>query len=104
MCLSVFFVHGFLPSSIMSVVLIPIIKNKCGSISSKDNYHPIPLASIVSKLIEIIILNRIEFYLITTDNQFGFKKDHGTDHCIYVLKEILHLYKSLNSCIYISAF
>ena len=74
MCLSGFFVHGFLPSSIMSVVLIPVIKNKCGSISSKDNYRPIALASIISKLIEIVILNRIEMYLIKTDKQFGFKK------------------------------
>ena len=99
MCLSGLFVHGFLPSSLMSVVLIPIIKNKCGSISSKDNYRPIALASIVSKLIEVVILNRIENFLVTSDNQFGFKNGHGTDHCIYVLKEVLNLYRSLNSCL-----
>ena len=99
MCFTGLFVHGFLPSSLMSVVLIPIIKNKCGNISSKDNYRPIALASIISKLVEVIILNRIENVLNTNDNQFGFKKNHGTDHCIYVLKEILNLYKSLNSCL-----
>ena len=60
MCFTGLFVHGFLPSSLMSVVLIPIIKNKCGNISSKDNYRPIALASIISKLVEVIILNRIE--------------------------------------------
>ena len=99
MCFSGLLVHGFLPSSLMSVMLIPIIKNKCGSISSKDNYRPIALASIVSKLIEIVILNRIDKYLITSDNQFGFKKKHGTDQCVYVLKEVLNVYKSLNSCL-----
>ena len=99
MCLSGFFVHGFLPSSFMSVVLIPIIKNKCGSISSKDNYRPIALASIVSKLMEGVIFSRIEKFLITSDNQFGFKKKHGTDQCVYVLKEVLNLYRSLNSCL-----
>ena len=86
MCFTGLFVHGFLPSSLMSVVLIPIIKNKCGSISSKDNYRPIALASIMSKLIETIILNRTENFLTTNANQFGFKKKHGTDQCIYVLK------------------
>ena len=40
-----FFVHGFLPSSLLSVVLVPIIKDKCGKINSKDNYRPIALAS-----------------------------------------------------------
>ena len=52
MCITVFFVHGFLPSSLLSVVLVPIIKDKCSSkINSKDNYIPIALASIVSKKI-----------------------------------------------------
>ena len=45
MCFTGLFVHFFLPSSLMSVVLIPIIKNNCGNISSKDNYRPIALAS-----------------------------------------------------------
>ena len=97
MCFSGLFVHGFLPQSLMSVVLLPIVKNKCESISSKENYRPIALASIMSKLIEIIVLNRIDDNLNTSDNQFGFKKGHGTDQCIYILKEVLNLYKSLNS-------
>ena len=83
----------------MSVVLVPIIKNKCGSINSKENYRPIALASIVSKVLERIILNRIENVLNTNANQFGFKKAHSTDQCIYVLKEVVQLYKSLNTCI-----
>ena len=29
-CITGFFVHGFLPSSLLSVVLVPIIKDKCG--------------------------------------------------------------------------
>ena len=98
MCFSSFFVHGILPDSMMSVVLVPVIKNKCGNINSQDNYRPIALATILSKLIERIILNRIEMFLITNDNQFGFKKDHGTDQCIYILKEVIQLYNSLNTC------
>ncbi|CAL4186449.1 unnamed protein product, partial [Meganyctiphanes norvegica] len=86
LCFSGLLVHGILPDSLMSVVLVPIVKNKCGNINSKDNYRPIALASIVSKLMERIILNRIEHFLTTNANQFGFKKGHGTDQCIYVLK------------------
>ena len=50
---------------------------------------PIALASVFSKMIEVIILARIEIFLDTNPNQFGFKKKHGTDQCIYVLKEII---------------
>ena len=43
----------------LSVVLVPVIKDKAGKISSKDNYRPIALASVFSKTIEVIILGRI---------------------------------------------
>ena len=99
LCFTGLFVHGILPNSLMSVILVPIVKNKCGNINSKDNYRPIALASTVSKLLEKIILNRIEHCLITNANQFGFKKGHGTDQCIYVLKEVIQTYNSLNTCI-----
>ena len=81
----------------MSVVLVPIVKDKTGQISSKDNYRPIALASVMSKLIERIILERIETCLLTSSNQFGFKSNHGTDLCISVLKEIVDIYTKLNS-------
>ena len=52
MCFSSFFVHGFLPNTLMSVILVPVIKNKSGNVSSCDNYRPIALASVLSKLVE----------------------------------------------------
>ena len=64
-CLTSFFVHGFLPESMIHNVLVPVIKSKTGHIMSKDNYRPIALASIVSKVAESIILNRISCYLDT---------------------------------------
>ena len=45
------FIHRFLPGTLLSVVLVPIVKDKTGIISSKDNYRPIALASVLSKLI-----------------------------------------------------
>ena len=43
----------------LSVVLVPVIKDKAGKISSKNTYGPIALASVFSKIIELIILGRI---------------------------------------------
>ena len=54
--MSSFLVHGFLADEIMAVALVPIIKSKSGRIMSKDNYRPIALASIVSKVLEKILL------------------------------------------------
>ena len=100
MCITSFFIHGFLPDSMLSVLIIPVIKDKAGNINSKDNYRPIALASIISKIVEMIMFDRMEAYLLTQPNQFGFKKKHGTDQCIFALKELINKYKSKNSCVY----
>ena len=100
LCFTGFFVHGFMPSSLLKVILVPIIKNKAGNVNAIDNYRPVALSSIVSKVLENIILCRIEHYLVTNANQFGFKRKHGTDLCIYTFKEMVNLYKSLNSCVF----
>ena len=100
MCLSSLFIHGFLPDSMLSVVLVPVIKNKSRRINDSDNYRPIALASIVSKVVEKVILNRISEYLLTTCNQFGFKNKLGTDMCIYALKEILENHRSHNGSMF----
>ena len=54
--------------TLLSVVLVPVIKNKSRRINDSDNYRPIALASIVSKVVEKVILNRISEFLLTTTN------------------------------------
>ena len=100
-CVTSFLVHGYLPESLMSVILVPIIKDKSGKINSKDNYRPIAIASIMSKLLEIILLERLTNHLSTTSHQFGFKSGHSTDACIYVLKEAINSYISQQSSVYL---
>jgi len=55
----------------------------------------------MSKVIETVLLGRISDLLLTRPNQFGFKKKHGTDQCIYVMKEIIDTYKLLNSSVFV---
>ena len=92
-----------LPDSMLAVVLVPIIKDKTGRIDRIDNYRPIALASVVSKVVERILLDRISYFLETWPNQFGFKPNLGTDTCIYVLKEMVDKYKSVYMC-FLDAF
>src|SRR4029434_6577159 len=60
MCLTGIMVDGVLPTSIMSVLLVPVLKNKAGKLNSIDNYRPIALASILSKVFERILLMKLE--------------------------------------------
>ena len=73
-------------------------------IMSKDNYRPNAPASVVSKVAESIIFNRISCYLDTCPNQFGYKRNHGTDQCICVLKEIIDAYRVMNGSVFTCLF
>ena len=45
-------------------------------------------------------MNIIESHLITKDNQFGFKKKHSTDLCIFTVKSVIKYYNLYNSPVY----
>ena len=82
-------------------LIVPIIKDKTGNASSKANYRPIALTSVLSKVFETVLLSKLESVFETSDYQFGFKSHHSTDLCIYTLKEIVEYYKSHSTSVYI---
>ena len=101
MVINCMFHHGYLPDSVMETVIIPIVKSKKGDISSMENYRPIAITTIISKVIELLILDKYSSLFSTHDNQFGFKSNHGTDLCIFALQQVIEYYRSLNRPIYI---
>lgn len=93
--------HGYLPIKLMDTIIVPIVKDMKGELGSKDNYRPIALTTIMSKLFESVILNRYEGLLLSEDSQFGFKKKHSTELCVYTLKQIIEFYRSKGSSVYV---
>ena len=84
----------------MKTIIILLVKNKSGDTSDVNNYRPIALVTVTFKIFEIILLEPIESYLDTTENQVGFKESHSADHCIYMLKHFIQYYRSYNSPVY----
>ena len=80
---------SYLSSKLMDTVIVPIVKDKKGDLRSKNNASPIALITIMSKLFEILILNRYGDLLHSNDNQFGYKKKHATDPL--VMKQIVEV-------------
>ena len=93
--------HCFIPENFQKSVIIPLVKDKTGDITDKNNYHPIALSTMMSKIIEKIFMDRYESLFCTTDNQLGFEKDYSTDMCAYSLKEIVDIYRSQFTPIFI---
>jgi len=86
----------------MFTIIVPIVKDKKGNLTDKDNYRPIAITSVFSKVFELAILYKYEDVLLsTTCNQFGFKKKCSTDLCVFALKQIVEMYISQSSPVYI---
>jgi len=102
MCFSMCLSHGYLPPSMIETIIVPIVKNRCGKLSDSNNYRPIALATIISKVFESVILLKCQQFLNSSDNQFGFKARHSTDLCIYSLKEFIDFYKQRNTTVFVT--
>ena len=87
---------------LIETTVVPIVKNKSGNFSDCNNYRPIALATIVSKIVGSVLLMKCSDYLNSFNNQFGFKSSHSTDLCIYTLKECIVHYKNRGTTIYIT--
>ena len=89
--------HGHMPSDLMKTAIVHILKNRQGDTSDKNNYRPIAIVTAMSKILELCIMKLIETHLVTSDNQFGFKRQHGTDLCIFTVKSVIKYYNIITS-------
>ena len=67
---------GKLPSTLVHVVIIPLLKCKSEDPANVNNYRPIAIATALSRVPEQVLLSRLARYLWTADSQFGFKQEH----------------------------
>ena len=80
--------HGVMPQACIEIILVPIYKNNKSNIHDKNNYRPIALATVISKLFEHFILQQISSFIMTSSNQFGFKRKHSTDQCVFLYNRL----------------
>ena len=92
--------HGHVPTAFMKTSIIPILKNRNGDSSDKNNYRPIAIVTAMSKLFELCLSKLLDTFLVTSDNQFVFKRKHATDLCIYTVKSVTKYYNYFSSPVY----
>jgi hypothetical protein len=80
--LSLSFVNGIVPNQLKIAKVIPVFKS--GDRRLIENYRPISLLYVFSKVFEKILHNRLTSFLninnIISPCQFGFRKSHSTVH------------------------
>ena len=64
--------HGYVPKNFGNGVVVPILKDRLGDVSSLDNYRAITISNIISKVFESCLLDKFGDFLTSHDLQFGF--------------------------------
>ena len=85
-------IHGMSPKDMLKSVMLPIVKNKKVQRNRSDNFRAVCLQSVLCKLLDLIVLNREEQKLITSELQFGFKSKHSTALATSVLLQTVDYY------------
>lgn len=67
--------HYYVPDAFGSGIIVPIVKDKSGDLSSVDNYRPITLSPVISKLFESFILAKYSDCMKSDDLQFWIQKE-----------------------------
>ena len=75
---------GIFPSKLKQAKTIPIYKD--GNEDDPSNYRPISLSSILNRLFEKVMYNRLKSFFnkhnVLYESQYGFRERWSTDHAI----------------------
>ncbi|CAH2104113.1 unnamed protein product [Euphydryas editha] len=92
--------HSYLPSDLMRTIVVPIIKNKTGDVADQCSYRPISLATVIAKVLDSLLDERLGSLLQLHDAQFGFRNHLGTETAILSLKHTVQYYTKRRTPVY----
>ena len=61
--ISAMLIHSCIPKHILTSVMVPIIKNKNKSSTDKNNYRPICISNVFTKIVKKVLYRRMEKYI-----------------------------------------
>ena len=79
--------HGHFPHMLNKAIIISIPKDLKGDICDSANYRGIALTSCLTKLLEIVLIDKARMNISTSHLQFAYKAKYSTSMCTLILKE-----------------
>ena len=90
-------IHGIAPSDFLVGTMIPIVKDHRKSCKKFDNYRTLTLGTVMSKIFDILILEKHNSHFNTSELAFGFKQKSSTVMSTFMVNEIISHYLSNGS-------
>ena len=84
-----FLIHGHVTLFLLLATLVPIIKDKLGSINSSKNYRSIAMSSLILKLLDWVILLLFGDSLGVDQLQFAYQPGASTTMCTWTAVETI---------------
>ena len=94
--------HGTTSQLINKAIIKPIPKDKQKPLSDSNNYRAISKNSIISKIIDYVIMQLIDDKITTSAYQFGYKESFSTSLCSFLVSETIQYYRSNGSNVYMT--
>ena len=92
--------HGTTNISINKSVIKPIPKNKRKLLADLNNYRAISKNTIISKIIDNILIHLIGEKIDSSVYQFAYKQGFSTSMCSFLVSETIQYYRSHGSNVY----
>ncbi len=89
-----------MPDEMLLSSLSSIPNDKCGNICDSNNYRGNSLSTSLSKIDDLVILNKYKTNLCTSHMQYAFKGQHGTTMYTLAMKETIKYYLRNGSDVY----
>ena len=92
--------HGTASELVNKSIVKPIPKNKNKSLSESINYRAISNNSIISKIIDHVLISLMGDKMNTSNYQFAYKSGFSTSLCSFLVAETINYYRSRGSNVY----
>ena len=93
--------HGFVPTNFCSRKITSIPKKQCSN--TFQDYRPVSLINIISKIFEYCKLYKIEEFVNIDELQFGFTQVGGCEKAVYVAKRVIEYSIEYGSNVYMAS-
>ena len=84
--------HGYAPAEFLKSSMLPLPKGARADLSNSDMYRSIAISSLLSKILDNVIIERQQDFLSTSNYQFGNKAKSSTVLCTTMVNETIQYY------------
>ena len=84
--------HGYAPATFLQSNMVPIPKGARANVTDSNMYRSIAISSIMSKILDNVIIEQQQLSLATSSYQFGFKSKASTALCTTMMVETIQYY------------